>query len=155
MREHLPSSLISVMAERSSSWLNSFSETFIHFCFHWINSGLQYSSQFWKATFVHSNFLFTVAFIFCMRYIYTGWPNKHGTVDFVGHCSDQQLSFFTLLDRTSFPHYNNTKIIKVGWELFILWVISYGLSFSGFAINLSLIELRNSGNRANPENDSQ
>ena len=41
--------------------------------------------------------------------------------------------FFTLLDRASFPHYNNTKIIKFGWELFILWVISYGLSFSGFA----------------------
>ena len=28
------------------------------------------------------------------------------------------------------------------------------LSFSGFAISLSLIEPRNSGNRANPENDS-
>ena len=36
-------------------------------------------------------------------------------------------------DRASFPHYNNTKIIKFGWELFILWIISYGLSFSGFA----------------------
>ena len=33
--------------------------------------------------------------------------------------------FFTLLDRASFPHYNNTKIIKFGWELLILWVISY------------------------------
>ena len=43
------------------------------------------------------------------------------------------ISFFTLLDRASFPHYNNTKIIKFGWELFILWVISYGLSFSEFA----------------------
>ena len=67
---------------------------------------------------------------------YTGWPQKTGTVDtfeFSGLCSDQQLSFFTLLDRASFPHYNNTKIIKFGWELFILWVISYGLSFSGFA----------------------
>ena len=41
--------------------------------------------------------------------------------------------FFILLDKTSFPHCNNTKIIKFGWELFILWVISYGLSFSGFA----------------------
>ena len=58
---------------------------------------------------------------------------------FLGLCSDQQLSFFTLLDRTSFPHYNNTKIIKFGWKLFILWVISYGLSFSGFAINFSLV----------------
>ena len=55
------------------------------------------------------------------------------TVDFSGICSDQQLYIFTLLDRASFPHYNNTKIIKFGWELFILEVISYGLSFSGFA----------------------
>ena len=62
--------------------------------------------------------------------------------------------YFTLLDRTSFPHYNNTKIIKFSWELFILRVISYGLSFSGFArfpefrgtINVKLM--------ANPKNDS-
>ena len=62
---------------------------------------------------------------------------KNGTVDLVdfsGLCSDQQLSFFTLLDRTSFSHYNNTKIIKFGWELLSLWVkFTYGLSFSGFA----------------------
>ena len=67
---------------------------------------------------------------------YTGWPPKNGTVDtvdFSGLCSDQQLCFFTLLDRASFSQYNNTKIIKFGWELFILWVISYGLSFWGFA----------------------
>ena len=43
------------------------------------------------------------------------------------------VTFFTLLDRASFPHYNNTTIIIFAWELFILWVISYGLSFSGFA----------------------
>ena len=58
-------------------------------------------------------------------------PPQNGTVDtvdYLGFCSDQQLYFFTLMDRASFPHYNNTKI-----ELFILWVISYGLSFSGFA----------------------
>ena len=77
---------------------------------------------------------------FDTRSVYTGWPpKKNGTVDFLGLYSDQQLSFFTLLDRTSFPHYNNTKIIKFGWKLFILWVISYGLSFSGFAINFSLV----------------
>ena len=70
---------------------------------------------------------------------YTGWPKKNGTVDFLGLCSDQQLSFFTLLDRTSCSHYNNTKIIKFGWKLVILWVISYGLSFSGFTINFSLV----------------
>ena len=46
--------------------------------------------------------------------IYTGWP-KNGTVDFHDFAlHDQQLSFFTLLDRASFPHYNNTKIIKFG-----------------------------------------
>ena len=146
-------------------------------------------------------------------WIIPGGPKKHGTVDTVnlsGLCSDQQLFLFTLMDRASFRHYNNTKIIKFVWELFILWVISYGLSFSGFArgtINdsfsssstcantyqhstsykeislsmtcldcksllgntritehntrsiygrpkLSLIVPRNSGNRANPENDS-
>ena len=79
---------------------------------------------------------------------------KNGTADFLGLCSDQLLSLFTLLDRASFPNFNNTKIIKFGWEHFILWVITNGLSFSGFAIDLSLIVPRNSGNRANPENDS-
>ena len=69
----------------------------------------------------------------------TGWPPKKEHSIFLGLCSDQQLSFYTLLDRTSFPHYNNTKIIKFGWKLFILWVISYGLSFSGFVINFSLV----------------
>ena len=39
---------------------------------------------------------------------------KKGTIDFLGLFSDQQLSFFTLLDRASFLHYNNTKIIKFG-----------------------------------------
>ena len=46
--------------------------------------------------------------------IYRVAPQKNGTVDFLGLCSDQQLSLITLLDRTSFPHYNNTKIIKFG-----------------------------------------
>ena len=64
---------------------------------------------------------------------YTGWPKKNGTVNFLWLSSGQQLSFFTLPDRASFPHYNNTKIVKFGLKLFILWVISYGLSFSGFA----------------------
>ena len=73
------------------------------------------------------------------RWSYTGWPHKNGTVNFLGLCSDQQLSLFTLMDRTSFPRYNNTKIIKFGWKLFMLWVISYGLSFLGFAINFSLV----------------
>ena len=43
-----------------------------------------------------------------------GQKKKNGTVDFLGLCSDQQLSFYTLLDRASFSHYNNTKIIKFG-----------------------------------------
>ena len=65
-------------------------------------------------------------------------PQKNGTVNFLGLCSDEHF-FSTLLDKASFPHYNDTKIIKFGWKLFILWVISYGLSFSGFAINFSLV----------------
>ena len=32
--------------------------------------------------------------------------------DFLGLCSDQQLSFFTLLDRASFPNYNNTNLVE-------------------------------------------
>ena len=79
-----------------------------------------------------------------------GGPPKNGTVDFLGFCSDQQLSLFTLLDRASFPHYNNAKSIKFGWKLFILWVISYGQSFSGFAINVS----SNLETQGNPEDDS-
>ena len=90
-------------------------------------------------------------------YIYTGWPEKNGTVDtvdFSGLCSDQQLSFFTLMDRTSFPHYNNTKIIKFGWEVFILWVLSYGLSFSGFARFPEFRGTINDKSMANHKNDS-
>ena len=64
------------------------------------------------------------------------------------------VNFFTLLDRASFPHYNNTKIIKFGWELFILWVISYGLSFSGFARFPEFRGTINDKLMANPENDS-
>ena len=64
---------------------------------------------------------------------YTGWPEKNGTddtVNFSGLCSNQQLSLFTLLDRASFAHYNNTKIIKFGWELFyfmsnFLWTVFF------------------------------
>ena len=74
---------------------------------------------------------------FAINFSLVGGPPKNGTVNFLGICSDEQLSFFTLLDRASFPHYNDTKIIKFGWKLFILWVISYRLSFLGFAINLS------------------
>ena len=33
-----------------------------------------------------------------------GGPKKTGTVNILGLCSDQQLSFFTLLDRAYFPH---------------------------------------------------
>ena len=73
---------------------------------------------------------------------YTGWPpKKRNSQFFLGLYSDQQFYFFTLLDRAYFLYYNNTKIIKFGWEIFILWAISYGLSFPGFAINLSLLVL--------------
>ena len=99
-------------------------------------------------------YVFHSVIITAIQHYYTGWPPKTEQSIFLRLCSDQHLSFYTLLYRASFPHYNNTKSIKFGWELFILWVISYGLSFSGFAISLSLIVPRNSGNRANPENDS-
>ena len=62
--------------------------------------------------------------------------------------------FFNLLDRASFSHYNNTKIIKFGWELFILWVISYGLSFSRFARFPEFRDTIIDKWMANPENDS-
>ena len=71
--------------------------------------------------------------VWCM--VYTGWPPKNRNSRYSRFFRTLLWStvlFFTLLDRASFPH-NNTKIIKFGWELFILWVISYGLSFSGFA----------------------
>ena len=50
----------------------------------------------------------------CVLYRVAPPPKKNGTVYFLGLFSDQQLSFFTLLDRASFPHYNNTKIITFG-----------------------------------------
>ena len=41
------------------------------------------------------------------------------------------VNYFTLLDRASFPHYNNTKIIKFGWELYFmsnfLWNVIFGI----------------------------
>ena len=61
-----------------------------------------------------SNFLWTVIFGICHKFFIGGWPPKNGTVNFLGLCSDEQLLFFTLLDRASFPHYTNTKIIKFG-----------------------------------------
>ena len=61
--------------------------------------------------------------------------------------------FLTLLDRASSCHYINTKIIKFGWELFILWAISYGLSSSGFA-QFSWVSRHDDKLMANPENDS-
>ena len=70
--------------------------------------------------------------------LYTGWPppqkKKNRNSRFFRTLLWSTVIFFNLLDRASFPHYkyNNTKIIKFGWELFILWVISYGLSFLGF-----------------------
>ena len=54
--------------------------------------------------------------------LYRWWPKNPGTIDFLG-----------------------LKIIKFAWELFILWVISYGLSFSGFAIINRASELWKSG----------
>ena len=52
----------------------------------------------------------------------------------LGLCSIQTIILLTLLDKAVSPLWNNTKNIKFGWELFILWLISYVLSFLGFAI---------------------
>ena len=74
---------------------------------------------------------------FAINFSLVGGPPKNGTVNFLELCSDEQLFFSPCWNRASFPHYNDTKIIKFGWKLFILWVISYPLSILGFAINLS------------------
>ena len=58
---------------------------------------------------------------------YTGWPPK--TEQSI--VQDSALISSYLFSPCWIEHL--TKIIKFGWELFILWVISYGLSFSGFA----------------------
>ena len=64
---------------------------------------------------------------------YTGWPPKKiGTVNFLGLYSDQQLSFFSLLDRAglflifSIITSRSSNLVEI---LFLLWVISYGLIF--------------------------
>ena len=70
------------------------------------------------------------------RHWYTGWPQKRNrrySRFYRTLLWSTVIFFLTLLDRALFPRYNNTKIIKFGGELFILWVISYGQSFSGFA----------------------
>ena len=54
--------------------------------------------------------------------LYTGWPNKNGTVDtvkFSGLCSDHQLCFSPCWIEHFFPHYNNTKIIKLVENLLV------------------------------------
>ena len=71
----------------------------------------------------------------CARWLHfcTIYQVVTGTVDTVDFSALINSIFFALLDRASISHYNNNKIIKFGWELFILWDISYGLSFSWFA----------------------
>ena len=54
---------------------------------------------------------------------------------FLGLFSIQTVIILTLLDRASSLPSNYTKNIKLGWELFILWVISYVLSFLNFVNN--------------------
>ena len=61
--------------------------------------------------------------------------HKNGTVDTVNISGLALINnyLFSPCWIEYFPHYYHTKIIKFDWELFNLWVISYGLSFSGFA----------------------
>ena len=74
---------------------------------------------------------------------------KTGTVDFFfGLCSDQQLSFFTLLDRASFPHQDHQISLRIFYFMSnFLWTVIFGICHY-----LSLIVPQNSGNWANPEN---
>ena len=57
---------------------------------------------------------------------------KNGTIGFLGLCSDQQLSFFTLLDRTSIYFIIITPRSSNLVENFLFYeYISYRLSFVG------------------------
>ena len=70
-----------------------------------------------SSEFLHACTVYGMATRVMGMFLIPGGPKKTGTVDtvdFSGLYSNQQLSLFTLLDRTSFPHYNNTKIIKFG-----------------------------------------
>ena len=70
---------------------------------------------------------------------YTGWPKKkteQSMQSIFRILLWSTVIFFTLLDRASSPHYNTMitpRSSNVVENFFILWVISYGLSFSGFA----------------------
>ena len=113
-----------------------------------------YLSIFLSICLLHNVHYLQIYLIYLSIHLYTGWPSKNGTVDFLGLCSDEQLSFFTLLDRASFPHYNNTTIIKFGWELFyfmsnVLWTVIFGICH--WFVSNRASELWKS---ANPENDS-
>ena len=58
---------------------------------------------------------------------------KNGTVKFSGLCFDQQLFFSPYCIEHLFLIIIPPRSSNLVCELFILWVISYGLSFSGFA----------------------
>ena len=58
--------------------------------------------------------------------LFDGPPNSE-SVDFSGFYSDQHGIFLPIRFREYFIHYNDTKIIQIGWKLFILWVISCGM----------------------------
>ena len=83
---------------------------------------------------------------------YTGWPKK----------TEQPIQSifqdFALINSYLFSHcwieHHFLIIIIFGWELFILWVISYGLSFLGFARFPEFRGTINDKFMANPENDS-
>ena len=72
------------------------------------------SERAWKLSHFHIQKL-----LYLSRYLlvyYTGWPRNNGTVDTVDFSGllYSTVSFFTLLNRASISHYNNTKIIEFG-----------------------------------------
>ena len=65
-------------------------------------------------------------------------PKNNGTINFLGLCSNQQLSFFTLLDRTYLLHYNQHQDHQIWLKTFYFMSNFYiDCHFCGFAINLS------------------
>ena len=151
------------LLQNQNSFFIFFVYIFIHISANMSPSGLKFSQMILHTG--TSKLMYNWSFLFVVfhkqtllssTFKYTGWPRKNGTVNtvaFSGLCSDQLLFFSPCWIEHLASHYINTKIIKFGWELFILWVISYGLSSSGFA-RFSWISKHDDKLMANPENDS-
>ena len=74
-----------------------------------------------------------IVYMYTTGWVYTGGPPKKKNSRyswFFRTCSDQQLSFFTLLNRASFPHYNTNHQIWLRTFYFMsnfLWTVIFGI----------------------------